>query len=312
MNILVEYFVSGKSFFAGDLMIIFAAFLSCAHERLFFRVATSAMLILGLLFMIFSGVPISWIPFVLVAAAVAIIFFFSQYEKASNRIFFWSVRGGLVAVMLAMLINETKYLRIPSLDSREYKKMYVIGTGFSMSENNGRSYVDILHDRYRLNIFNLSEPGNTTKKAMSQAEMLSSGDILILIELGMEEDFLEYKTFLKQLLSQLTGKNRTVVMFELPRLSGDGNYAEAQRELAAQYKVKLIPKKVLASAIYDWHSRRPQQLADEAHDWLAKLLAPRLENCIKKREAMAPVVPLKPSKRVLRVNTNVEEEEDED
>ena len=311
MDILIEYFVSGKAFFAGTLMVIFAAFLSCAHKRLFLRIITDVLFLVGIGFIIFSGVPVALWLYLPVVAALAILFFFSQYEKASNRLFFWIVRSVLVFCMMALLLNETRYLRIPTLDSREYKKMYVIGTSLSCSENHNRSYVELVRDRYRLNIFNLSESGYTTKKALSQAELLGTDNILVLIELGMDEDYLEYKEFLKQLLEQLSGKNRTIVMFELPRLSADGNFSQLQRELAAKYKVKLIPKKVLAAAIYNWNSRHRLQLSEDANDWLAKLLGPRLENCIKKRESLAPVIPLRPSKRLLRVNA-VDEDEDEE
>jgi len=310
MNILIEYFVSGKAFFAGTLMVIFAAFLSCAHEKTYMRIINGTLMVVGIGFIIFSGVPIALTLFLLVAVAMAILLFFVQYEKTTNRLFFWIVRTVLVFCVMGMLINETRYIRIPTLDSREYKKMYVIGTSLSAGDNTNRSYVELLRDRYHLNIFNLSKPDATTKEALSQAEMLATDNILILIELGMEEDYLEYKTFLDQLLGQLSGRNRTIVMFELPRLAADGNFVQVQRELAAKYRVKLIPKKVLAAAIYDWNNRNRMQLSNEAHDWLAKLLGPRLENCIKKRELMAPVIPLKPSKRVLW-NTDDEDEDEE-
>lgn len=292
MNFLIEYFVSGQSFFSGSLMLILAAFISCRHEKLYLRIITGILFFVGMMFVIFSGVAIPVFLFIVMGLCLATLYFFTPFEGNGTRMFFWIARGVLVFSILAVFIPEMARVRMPVIEAREHKKMYVIGTGLSMNENSGHSYVEYLRDRYRMNIFNLSEPGNTAKKAISQADLIATDNIMILIELGMDEDYSEYAVFMDQLLSRLAGKNRTIMMFELPRLSTEGNFSQLQRQLAEKYQVKLIPKRILAAAIYNWGNRRNMQLTDQAHLWMANLLGPRLHSCVKKRNGVvaAPVI----------------------
>jgi lysophospholipase L1-like esterase len=54
---------------------------------------------------------------------------------------------------------------------------------------------------------------------------------------------------LDALLSKVTARNRTVVMFELPLLPNKIAYGRIQRRLSAKYRVSLIPKRYFAQVV---------------------------------------------------------------
>ena len=162
---------------------------------------------------------------------------------------------------------------MPRTGKFDHDKMYVVGTSLSMAAP-GESYADILKSKYGINAFNLSMERNSPQSALKQAEMMSSADLLILLELGMDDDFSDFSFNLKHLLEALSGRGRTIVMFELPRSPLPGNFVRVQRELAREYNVKLSPRHVLAGAIR--RSENRVSLSAEQHRKLADLLGEQL------------------------------------
>jgi hypothetical protein len=70
----------------------------------------------------------------------------------------------------------------------------------------------------------------------------------------------EFRNDLKKLLASLHEPSRTIVMFELPLLPGQAELGRAQRSLAKEYGVYLIPKRYFCNIL-----GAPQATIDGLH-----------------------------------------------
>ena len=275
MNIITEFFVAGYAFFAGVAILVMATFLSIRGSKERIRILYGILFALGMLLIVVSATPVPMLIFSLSATAMGVLYFFAGFEARETKMLFWGARLVLLAALAYLLMSELEHWRMPKISNSDHSKMYVVGTSLSMAPP-GVSYTDLLKSKYGINAFNLSQERNNPQSALKQAEMMSSSDLLILLELGMDDDFSDFSFNLKHLLEAVSGGGRTIMMFELPRSPLSGRFVSTQRELAQQYNVKLIPRHVLAGAI----RRSPHygSLSAEEHRKLADLLGTSLQN----------------------------------
>ncbi len=283
MNLLIKFFVSGAAFYPGAVLLIIGAFLSMKGTKNTFKVTSGIMFLIGILLVLLSGVPIPMFVFSLMAVMVAGLYFFTGFEGKETRLFFWIARLILICCVFYLTATDLKYRKSPVIRRDNLKKMYVIGTSLSLAHS-GPSYVDILKKKYGIKAFNLSEPRNTPSLAMSQADLISSSDILILLELGMQDDYGDFRRELEELLKTLSGHRRVIMMFELPRLSSGGSFIKVQREMADKYGVILIPRRILAGVIYNWRQTNINNLSEKDHQQLAEYLAKIFKGCFRKEK----------------------------
>jgi lysophospholipase L1-like esterase len=103
-------------------------------------------------------------------------------------------------------------------------------------------------------------------------------DAVVLVEIG-GNDLLngtspdEFERHLRALLAALRRPGRTVVMLELPLVTFFAGYGRAQRALAEEYGVFLVPKRIFAGVL-----AAPGATADGLHLSAAgtRLMAERL------------------------------------
>jgi len=134
---------------------------------------------------------------------------------------------------------------------------------------------------------NLARPGAQTIEGQNMALGVSSGDHLVLVEVG-GNDLLagvpskEFGQALDTLLSRLTMPGRTVVMFELPLLPQRIAYGQIQRKLAAKYGVKMIPKRYFVDVIKGADATSDGlHLSDTGAHRMAALVAKALSGVLK-------------------------------
>ncbi len=258
------------------------------------KITSGILFFLGILLVLLSGIPIPMFVFSLMAVMIAGLYFFTGFEAKETYLFFWVARLILICCVFYLTATELKCSKTPVVRRNNLKKMYVLGTSLSQSQS-GPSYVDLLKSKYGIKAFNLSEPRNTPANAMSQADLISSSDILILIELGMHDDYVEFSRELDELLKTLSGHRRVIMMFELPRMSSGGSFIRVQREMANKYGVILIPRRVLARVVYNWRQTNINNLPEKDHQWLAEYLAKILQDCFRDEKSVVPVENVKPA-----------------
>lgn len=99
-----------------------------------------------------------------------------------------------------------------------------------------------------------SQPGATLQSARKQNLLFADRTGLVILEIG-GNDMLEglpvkrFEQDLEQLLLDVAGPGRTVVMFELPLPPMSAAYGAAQRRQAARHDVKLVPKRLFANLL---------------------------------------------------------------
>jgi lysophospholipase L1-like esterase len=101
---------------------------------------------------------------------------------------------------------------------------------------------------------------------------------VVLVELG-GNDLLGGATVeafaanLRRLFRQTTGEGRSLVMFELPLLPLQNRYGKVQRQVSAEFGVRLIPRRILAGAVaLPGHTTDGLHLSATGHRWLAEKL----------------------------------------
>jgi len=143
--------------------------------------------------------------------------------------------------------------------------MFIVGDSISAGIDENPTWSDVYGKRYGVKIHNLAKPAATIMSALKQAELVPVGDALIFVEIG-GNDLLgkatstEFRNDLEKLLASLRDPSRTIVMFELPLLPGQAELGRAQRSLAKEYGVYLIPKRYFCNIL-----GAPQATIDGLH-----------------------------------------------
>ena len=99
-----------------------------------------------------------------------------------------------------------------------------------------------------------AQMGATVRSAQQQATHLPESPCLVIVAIGGNDLLgpttdVEFAERLETLLKQVSRPNRTLLMLELPLPPLRNEYGRIQRSLAQQYRVVLVPKRVMASVL---------------------------------------------------------------
>ena len=257
MNVVVLYFASGESLYAGAVLLLAAMAISpyLRHPSLLRLRSLATWLALALIVM--ACPPFAWVVDVISVAAFALWFF------ASN----WSARGQiqsrlrvaatvpLLILLLVLPAAEFRHRRKPAIVGAPSNHLVVIGDSISAGiDPHVPAWPYLMQRATGVPVTNLARPGALTSEGLSMAQQVTPADRLVLLEIG-GNDLLsgipskEFAQGLDAILSTLTVQGRTIVMFELPLLPHRIAYGRIQRRLAEKYGVWLIPKRYLIDVI---------------------------------------------------------------
>src|SRR5262249_41384129 len=116
------------------------------------------------------------------------------------------------------------------------------------------TWPQLLARSHPIEVADLSRMGATAASAVRQAESLPSEGGMVLLEIG-GNDLLgsataaEFERDLDRLLDRVCVPRRVVLMFDLPLPPFCNDFGRAQRRLASQYGVVLIPKRVFLAVL---------------------------------------------------------------
>lgn len=142
----------------------------------------------------------------------------------------------------------------------------VIGDSISAGVGDGTvTWPEILRWRHDLDVVDLSHVGETAASAVKRlgGRQIPSG--IVLIEIG-GNDLLggttpgEFHRSLNELLGQVSGPGRQLILFELPLPPFKGPFGRIQRKLAREYQAELIPKRILIDVLLS-----PETTLDSIH-----------------------------------------------
>ena len=144
---------------------------------------------------------------------------------------------------------------MPSIPVTADDSVYVIGDSLSSGLNEGEQpWPAVLAASTSLHIVNLARPGATLETAFRQLSRIDAQNALVFVEIGGNDffgntDSKTFRHFLARLLHELDTQQHRIAMFELPLLPFYNQFGQAQRQLAKQYEILLIPKQMLADIL---------------------------------------------------------------
>ncbi|MDD3119499.1 MAG: hypothetical protein PHQ27_09990, partial [Victivallales bacterium] len=267
IDAICRYLTSGYAVIPAALLLLAGTALTWPGRRhVGIKIAAGFLFVLGMGLMV-QIAAIGTFLFTTMLLAMGSIYFLSGLEAAPTRIFFLGARGFLMLATLFLLGTELGRTVMPPPLPDGYRKLYIIGGALS-TPTQGPSYAEILQQQYGIPVYNLSFAGNDMRRAMEQAKLISSDDVVILVEPGWLQNGREPAASLTPLLQQLGGNGRRVLMFELPVLNRAAGCRAGQRDAAARTGTTILPRRLLGRLVYSGHA------AASAHRRLAAELLP--------------------------------------
>ena len=256
MNPIILTFADGTIFFFGIVLTSAAGWGLVRPRGRVVRGAASVAVLVGVFLVVLSATPApGWHYAVWLALAAAVLVAACLARQGSGRARFAAV-SCLTLMSLVLLAREWPYRRAPALSVPAETTVFVLGDSLSAGLNSAeRTWPAVLADVTGLRVVNLARPGAGLEAGLEQARHVTGEPCLVMIELGGNDllgggDSGEFRRSLEQLLRGVTrGGARTVALFELPLPPFANAFGAAQREMAEQHGVVLIPKRVLARAL---------------------------------------------------------------
>jgi lysophospholipase L1-like esterase len=260
------FFASGKAFFAGILLLL-AGIFTAAYFKRYFVLCSISVAIPGMVLIGLSSTPIS--PF---WWWLWIFGFGFLYIKESTNDFhdktLWYVRISLILLCLLPGLLESRYWLSPAISLKNIDTIYVIGDSVSsgIGGPDENTWPKILSGKLDLPVVNLAVAGATAESALKgQAPAINGISHRVIIEIG-GNDILNstkpdaFEKSMRQMLSKLKTTTNKIVWFELPLLPWKTEYGRIQRNLAKEFKVTLIPKRILSGVF-----QTPGATSDSIH-----------------------------------------------
>jgi lysophospholipase L1-like esterase len=186
------------------------------------------------------------------------------------------------AMILLIVVTGVSGLSVSSrsasgLDLPRNRAVYVLGDSLSagLGPSMEGTWPQLVALEQNLSVSNLARPGATLATGVFQARAIPDGAATVLLELG-GNDLLGgatpagFRADLRALVLAVAGRERRVVMFELPLVPFQNEYGRIQREVSSQYGVTLLPRWILAGAVaLPGHASDGLHLSARGHSWVA-------------------------------------------
>ena len=251
--LIVFHIISGDALYSGAILLLIAIAITATSRKRAFRAITAILALSGLALVILSATPTPlWLLIAWLLITIA-WFVLEPLRSPAFRKFRFAARAAAAVTILALVALEIPHARTPRVPCPPTTRVCVIGDSISAGIDNSRNatWPALLAHDTGLDVVNLAQAGATTLTARQQAENIPPDAGLVILEIGGNDllrygDSQAFRTNLDQLLADVARPGRSLFMFELPLLPTFNAFGQAQRDLAAQYSVTLIPKRRFA------------------------------------------------------------------
>ncbi len=241
---------TGYLYFLACLILILIAICSHLAKNKKTLILVPCLLIIASFLIICSATPRSLFFYIIWAFAyffMLLSLYLQSIQKLKNKI-----TAFCILISLAAFVVEVPFFIFPSLPNCKYESTFVIGDSISAGIQGleEKTWPSILKNRHNINMENLAQSGATVESALSQAKLINETRCLVILEIGGNDlfyptDISDYEKYLRKLLISVCQNDNCVVMLELPLLPWELKYGRAQRKLAQEFNVRLIPKRFL-------------------------------------------------------------------
>lgn len=314
MSWLIYVFGSGLAFFIGCAFVLLAQAGFLLANRGWRASLLSILALVGLIVVGLSAAPLSYWLYG-VAGLLTLVWLAAERRRGhelarnvaktgatgskpespggvSRRLL--GLRLAMAAVWFGAMLLEVPSHFLPRVPVLQQPVLYVLGDSVTAGIESGEQGVWPERLPPRVEVHNFAEMGATARLALKQADRLPAKGGLVLLEIG-GNDILgsttpgEFSRDLEALLQRVSAGDRTVLMFELPLPPLMNEYGRAQRRLAQQYGVKLIPKRVLMGVLAgDGATLDSIHLSAAGHQRLADAIYRMLEPAYRGATGSAP------------------------
>jgi acyl-CoA thioesterase-1 len=253
---LIWFCASGKSFFVGTALLIFSVLLPIFRKSVWSRIVKYSIAVIAIFLIILSATPFAWLFYAAWITSILIFFLLISVRTSwTSRLLrvFQIIAVGMCVI--AILLELPFHLK-PTMPEGKFEKLYIIGDSISAGIGNRdeQTWPKILHEKYAIDVIDLSLPGATVTSAVEQANKVSLQDAVVLLEIGGNDFFAStpYTLFeqdLKRILKRVRNAKRAVIMLELPLQPQYLVYGTIQRKTAKEFDATLVPKKFIVSIL---------------------------------------------------------------
>ncbi len=265
--LLLSHIYSGDvAFTAASLIIVIAVadlagYLAGRRAAPVARVTFVVVLALGA----FSGTPVTlWLLVPLIASLLVYgTFLLAGRENRYRR---WSATA-VIALTILAVIEELPWVLDAPGPTDSYSRLIVVGDSLASGGfDESRRWIELLDERTQVELVDRSRPAQDVSGAATDLLQMeqTSGAMLLVIggnDMLTATGSAEFGAGLERLVTlALERGHDPIFLMELPVLPGYWGYAAAQRRVAREYDLPLIPKRVLARILAD-----PRNTSDGVH-----------------------------------------------
>jgi acyl-CoA thioesterase-1 len=288
MHLVMLHIAIGSAFFTGMLLVS-----TCIVPALWLgkrpsRKILGALAALGFMLVIVSNPPMSPLLYITWVAIVASAFMLMTDTHIAKKLVKAKpfVAALLFALSSGLCIAEARYRFLPDVYASPSLKVHIVGDSLSSGIGSGVTLWPSIYARLSgRKVVNLARSGATLHAALLQAAKLPDAPGIVILEIGGNDLFsckeifnsqgsMKFRNDLDRLLGSVKREGRLLIMFELPLPPFHGAFGEAQRSLAAEYGVTLIPRRYLGAVLnLEGGTLDGLHFSQIGHDAMAELMA---------------------------------------
>jgi acyl-CoA thioesterase-1 len=256
MNWVIFLFGSGYAFFVGIGLILTGVVGFTPCKRRWLRPLSSVASVLGCIFVTISATPLSYWVYAGIGLITVLWLVAERWEFGWLRVRRKLLRVVVAIGWLSLAAFEVPYLITPTLSPGGHPALFIIGDSVAagVDDRDTARWPALLRSSRQIEVTDLSRVGATAASAFRQAEKLPADGGMVLIEIGGNDLFgstsaEHFERDLDHLLARVCTPGRVVLMLELPLPPFCNQYGMVQRRLAAQFGVRLIPKRIFMDVL---------------------------------------------------------------
>jgi acyl-CoA thioesterase I len=256
MPFIIYFFGSGLAFYVGVGLILFGVLLTTLRRRPKLSRLGPLAAIVGVVLVTFSAAPLPYWYFA-TAGFVTLVWLFTERPPRNISHFpLCILRIIVVTFWLVGVVMDGQYQLTPTVTATGRPAIWIIGDSVTAGLGNSKTetWPRILARTHDIVIHDHSQAGATVATALRNLPNEPLGDGIVLLEIG-GNDLLgsttaaDFEDQLDRLLTAVCQPHRTVLMFELPLPPFCNRFGMAQRRLAAEHGVLLIPKRLFVEVL---------------------------------------------------------------